>query len=202
MINNEEEIWKALPGVPGVEVSTFGNVRTLDRLVSTEKRTQFTKGHILKQYKTHDGYLQVSIPIDGKWTVGKIHRVIAQTFIPNPENLPQVNHLDCDRTNNNVSNLEWCTASYNAKYREKNGVLSAEARGHPVLAVNLVTLEVLHFRAQREASRKLGVYRQNIDKVIKGRYKQTGGFWFTNDDENIGDAIKIKLNEIKHRTAN
>ena len=137
----ETEIWKSLPGVPGVEVSTFGKVRTLDRLVSSEKYTRFTKGRILKQYENGKGYFIVSIPIDGKWATKRVHRLIAKTFIKNPDNFPQVNHKDCDRTNNDVSNLEWCTASYNAQYREKYGISQTEAQGHPLFAINLANTE-------------------------------------------------------------
>lgn len=196
----ESEIWKALPGVTGVEVSTFGNVRTLDRVTSGEKRTRFTKGRILKQFKDAKNYLKTNIPISGKWITKRVHRLVAQTFIPNPNNLPQVNHKNCNRADNRVSNLEWCSNSYNQKYRNKFGISQAEKTGHPLFAVNLATNEVLHFRSQGEASRELELFQQNINKVIKGKYKQTGGFWFVNDDENVIDAIKQKLYEIKHQT--
>lgn len=199
-IMDEKEIWKSLPGAPGVEVSTFGRVRTLDKVVSSEKYTRFVKGHILKQYDNRYGYLQVSIKVDGKWTMNKTHRLVAQTFINNPDNLPQVNHKDNDRTNNHVENLEFCTASYNQKYKNKFGISNTESQGHPLFAINLKTLEVLHFRSQGEASREIGAYRQNISKVIKGKYKSTGGFWFVNDDNNAADTIKQKLYEIKHRS--
>jgi len=192
----ETEIWKSLPGVAGVEVSTFGRVRTLDKVVSSEKITQFIKGRVLKQNDNNCGYLQVNIPIDGKWALKLVHRLVAETFISNPENFLQVNHRDCDRTNNNVENLEWCTASYNQKYREKYGVSQTEAAGHPVFAVNLNTLKVSRFRSQHEAGRELGLFDQNIRAVIKGRRNHTGGFWFTNDDDKATDAIKNKLHKI------
>jgi len=192
----ETEIWKSLPGVAGVEVSTFGRVRTLDKVVSSEKITQFIKGRVLKQNDNNCGYLQVNIPIDGKWALKLVHRLVAETFISNPENFLQVNHRDCDRTNNNVENLEWCTASYNQKYREKYGVSQTEAAGHPVFAVNLNTLKVSRFRSQHEAGRELGLFNQNIRAVIKGRRNCTGGFWFVNDDDKATDAIKNKLHKI------
>ena len=196
MTNNEKEIWKSLPGVAGVEISTFGKVRTLDRVVSSEKRTQFIKGRILKQSDNSCGYLQVNIPIDGKWAVKLVHRLVTQTFIPNPDNLPQVNHKDCIRTNNNVENLEFCTASYNHQYREKFGISNTESQGHPLFAIDLDTLEVLHFRSQGEAGRALGVNPKNINKVIKGRRNHTGDFWFVNDDSHAVDVVKSKLHDI------
>jgi len=196
MADNEEEIWKPLPGVLGVEVSTFGRVRTLDKLISSEKITRFIKGIVLKQFDSGIGYLQVSIPIDGKRTKKLVHRLVAQTFIPNPENLPQVNHKDCNRANNDVSNLEWCTASYNNQYKEKFGISTTESRGHPVFAINLSTLEVLHFRAQNEASRELGINIGSINMVIKGSRNKAGGFWFVSDDGHAVDVVKSKLHDV------
>lgn len=181
-MENQVEIWKTLPGVTGVEVSTLGRVRTLDRVTSSETITRFTKGRVLKQSGNNYGYLKVSIPVDGKPVTKKVHRLVAQTFLPNPDNLPQVNHKSCIRTNNNVENLEWCSRSYNMKYREKYGISNTESQGHPVFAVNLTTIKVYRFRSQREAERALGVSKGNINKVIKGKYKQTHGFWFVNDD--------------------
>jgi len=208
MIKNGSEIWRALPGVPGTEVSTFGRVRTLDRVVSSERGKQFLKGRVLKQYKNNGGYQILSIKVDGKWTSKTVHRLIAKVFIPNPEELPQINHKDNDRTNNNVSNLEWCSSSYNCQYREKYGVSRTEAVGHPLFAINLATLEVSHFNSQNEASQVLGVCHQNISSVINGRLNQTHGFWFVNDDGHAVDVVKNKLHDIggtglkiKHRAS-
>lgn len=195
-MENQVEIWKTLPGVTGVEVSTFGRVHILDSLISSEKYTRFTKGRVLKQHDNHNGYMLVSIPVDGKWTTKRVHRLVAQTFIKNTDNLPQVNHLDCNRKNNNVDNLEWCTASYNAKYREKHGISTTEAQGHPLFAVNLATNEVSRFQSQSEAGRALGVSDGNINSVINGKRKQASGFWFVNNDGHAVDVVKSKLHDI------
>jgi len=196
MIKSESEIWKSHPDIPGIEVSTLGRVQTLDRVVSSEIMTRFTKGRILKQYINAYGYMQVNIPVDGKWATKRVNRLVAQTFIDNPENLPQVNHKDCNRTNNNIENLEWCTSSYNAKYREKFGVSQTKISGHPLFAINLETLEVLRFPSQGEASRILRLSQPNINRVIKGNRKQTGGFWFVNADKKYADVIKQNLHDI------
>jgi len=190
-MESQVEIWKALPGVPGVEVSTLGRVRTLDKVVSSEKMTRFTKGRILKQ-SYNRGYLQVGIPIDGKWSKKIAHRLVAQAFIPNPDNLPDVNHKNCIRDDNRVENLEWCTPKYNIQYREKFG----KELNHPVFAINLTTLKVSHFCSQREASRELGVNQGNLNSAIMGRYKQTDGYWFVNADDNAVDIINQKLHDI------
>jgi len=201
MIKSESEIWREHPEIVGIEVSTLGRVRTLDRVTSSEERTQFLKGRVLKQCNHHGGYLHVGVSIDGKRVTKLVHRLVAQTFLPNPDNLPQVNHRDCDPTNNNASNLEWCNNSYNQKYREKHGISRAEVVGHPLFAINLSTLKVSRFKTQHEAGRMLEINQGNIGAVIKGRYKQTHGYWFVNADENADDIIKQKLHDIQEKVA-
>ena len=189
----ETEIWKKHPEIEGMEVSTLGNVRILDRLGSRENRTYSKKGRVLKQFDNGRGYMQVHVRVDGKRTMKYVHQLVAQAFIENNGNLPQINHKDCDRANNAVSNLEWCDNSYNVQYREKFG----KEQNKPVFAINLNTLEVSRFCSQGEASRELGVSRPNINAVIKGRLKQTCGFWFVNDDDKATDAINNKLYKIR-----
>lgn len=204
MNKSETELWKALPGVPGVEVSTLGNVRTQDCVVCDYNREHFIKGGIRKRYTNGSGYLQVNIFINGKWVMESVHRLVAKAFIPNPDNLPQVNHKDCNRTNNNVDNLEWCDNSYNVRYREKYGVSQTETLGHPVYAINLKTQKPLRFRSQSEAGRQLNADVGSINKVLKGRQKKTHDCWFTYADSSavedtrakFGDKIADKVTEL------
>lgn len=194
----ETEIWKKHPYIEKLEVSTLGRVRTLDRVVPCRgNRTQFVKGRVLKQRDNGIGYLQTSFRMNRKLVTKSVHRLVSETFISNPDNLPQVNHKNCDRGDNRVSNLEWCDESYNQKYRNKHGVSQTEAAGHPLFAVNLNTLKVSRFRSQHEAGRELGLFDQNIRAVIKGRRNSTGGFWFVNDDDKATDAINNKLHKIR-----
>ena len=186
----ETEIWKAHPEYSGIEVSNLGRVRTLDKMVWNGWGTWLMKGRVLKQDECTNGYLQVCIKANGKFIKQRIHRLVAQTFIPNPDNLPQVNHKNCNRADNRVSNLEWCSNSYNQKYRNKFGVSQAEKTGYPLFAVNLDTNEVLHFRSKREALRELGVNRKIMSDVIKGKRKQASGFWSVNDDGHAVDILK------------
>jgi len=202
------EIWKAYPEFPWVEVSQFGDVRTRDRWVPYRgKGKLFIKGRILKQQRRNNGYLQVEFSVNGKTINRSVHRLVAQTFIPNPDNFPDINHKYCNRTNNNIDNLEWCSRSYNQKYREKYGVSNTEALGHPVFAINLTTLEVSRFQSQMEASRVFGISYGNIVEIIKGKRKQSKGYWFTNDDSNavestrdkLGDKVAEKVDELMKR---
>jgi len=173
------EFWKKHPDIDGIEVSSLGRVRSV-------------KGYCYKSNLGNSGYLIVQFYMNGKHVNKNVHRLVAQTFIPNPNNMLEVNHKDSSRTNNNASNLEWCSHSYNLRYREEFG----EALSQPVLSIKLSTLEVSRFRSQNEASRMLGANVGNINAVIKGRIKQTHGYWFVNDDEKADDLIKCKLSRL------
>jgi|GEM_PF-754811 len=192
---NKIEAWKSYPEFPFIEGSSLGRVRTRDRVVRNGRGKRIVRGRILKQCFNGAGYLQVHFGVNGRPVTQLVHRIIAECLIPNPDNLPQVNHKDCDRTNNNVSNLEWCDASYNQRYREKYGVSNAESQGFPVFAVDLTTLEVFRFPARAEAGRKLGVSDTGVDMVIKGKYNQMNGYWFTDADENAIEAVRSKLDK-------
>jgi len=196
-MTSKSEIWKAHPDIAGIEVSTLGRVRTLDKMVWNGKGTYSKKGRILKQSKSINGYMYVSIKANGKFIKQRIHRLVAQTFISNPDNLPEVNHKDNNPLNNNVSNLEFCTHKYNTTYREKYGTPAKECvPKSPVFAVNLSTLEVLHFSSQHEAGRELEIFQSHINAVIKGKRKQAHGYWFKADDGNGIEADKDKLKSI------
>ena len=132
--------------------------------------------------------------VDGKTIHRKVHRMVAKSFIPNPLGLPEVNHKDNNPTNNAVSNLEWCTRQYNTAYREKYGKSMSEVFGRPIFAINLRTFEILYFESQAEAARETGFSNQLINAVIHGRKKTAGGFWFTEDRNEITEE---KIQEIK-----
>lgn len=192
----EEAVWKTYPGIDFLQVNQFGEVRTIDHYVTYKNGVKhFYKGHVLKQYPDRGGYMTVYISVNGKRLHLLVHRVVATCFLPNPDNLPEVNHKDCNRANNNVNNLEWCTPQENTAYRDKLGhTAKHNAPKKPVFAVNLKTLEVLHFESRNEAARQLGVDSGHINDVLKGRYKYTGGYWFT---ENEDEITKEKIQEIK-----
>jgi hypothetical protein len=82
---------------------------------------KFNKIKILSQHNHIGGYKLVSLRIDGKGKLLLVHRVVAETYIPNPNNLPEINHINCIRDDNRVENLEWCDRSYNMKYAYKSG---------------------------------------------------------------------------------
>ena len=189
------EIWKTYQEFDWIQASNLGRYKTITReIIRKDETRQSWKGRILKPCRKKTGYLQLGFSANGKTVYRLAHRVTATTFIPNPDNLPQVNHKNCIRDDNRVENLEWCDASYNQRYREKYGVSQTEAQGHPLFAVVLKTGKMLRFHSQQEAGRKTGVGQGNIQQILKGQLRQVSGYWFTEDENKI---TKEKLQSIK-----
>ena len=140
---------------------------TRDGRVWSYKRKKFLKPGLVR------GYYQVVLCKDRKRKRYYIHRLVAQTFIPNPDNLSQVNHKDENKQNNCVENLEWCDAKYNINYGTRTERV-AKKKSIPVYCEELNRT----FKSQVEAARELGLKQYNIVKCCKGRYKTTGGFHF------------------------
>ena len=104
------EIWKDIEGYEGLyQISNYGRVKSL-RFNHTDNNPRILKNVIVK------GYCCVNLYKDKKMKMLKVHRLVAQAFIPNPNNLPVINHIDEDKTNNFVGNLEWCSVEYNSRY--------------------------------------------------------------------------------------
>ena len=112
-----KEIWKDIKDYEGLyKVSNLGRVKSLD-IVDRLNRT--FKGKIRKAKFNNRGYEQIALYKNGNQKYFLVHRLVAQAFIPNPDNLPQVNHLDQNNKNNNSINLEWCTNNYNAHFGDR-----------------------------------------------------------------------------------
>ncbi|WZP34249.1 HNH endonuclease [Enterococcus phage vB_Efm3_KEN20] len=162
-----KEIWKDIEGYEGVyHVSNLGRVKR----VATNR--------VLQPYRNKVGYLLVYLCKNGKRKTHRIHRLVAQSFIPNPENKPEVNHLDENKINNMVSNLEWSTRKENCNYGTRNERLSI-----PIIATNLKTGESREFYGSNECARQLALNTAHITSVLKGRLKQTGGYTFQYKEE-------------------
>ena len=164
------EQWKAIDGYEGIyEVSDLGRIKSLNY-----KRTR--KEKILKPRKHTCGYLMVSLYKDGKVEQPKIHRLVAEAFIPNPNNLDTVNHKDEVKTNNTVTNLEWMSIKDNNNYGTHNKRVG-ESLSKQVQMFDKSTGELLAtFPSTIEAWRVTGIHKSNISKCCLGKQKSAGGY--------------------------
>ena len=158
--NMEQEVWKPVVGLEDrYEISNKGRFRTKERVVTTKTGRLL---HIKQIYMkpTKDEYIEfVLTHSDGKKHLHTAHRMVAEAFIHNSENLPCVNHKDENKYNNNVDNLEWCSYSYNNTYNGVNKRISSTLRGRPahnripVVGINTGTV----YSSCSEAYRQTGV---------------------------------------------
>lgn len=159
------EVYKDIEGYEGLyQISDQGNLKSLNYHRSGKDKT-------LKPAKNQKGYLYVCLCKEGKHKIHKIHRLVAQTFIPNPNNYLEVNHKDENPANDCVNNLEWCDRKYNCNYGTRNQ-RSALSRSKQVMCVETGVV----YPSLSEAARQLGFAKSNIVNVCNGRLKQAYGF--------------------------
>jgi NUMOD4 motif/HNH endonuclease len=123
-VNTREEIWKSIPDYRGLyEVSSFGRVRSLNRTVyRKDNRTASLVGKIMSPGIDRKGYYRLPLCKNSIQRTHKVHRLVAQVFIPNPDNLPEVNHIDTVKSHNWIENLEWVTTQSNIAHAVANGL--------------------------------------------------------------------------------
>lgn len=168
-----EEIWKIIEDYPEYEISNLGRVRH--------------NGKILKPSLDRYGYFRIRIGKDKK--TFSIHRLVAITFIPNPDGLPVVNHKDCCKTNNSVlvnddgsidtekSNLEWCSWSYNNSYNDRAKKIG-EAKSIPIIQVTLNNVPIKRWPSCLSLEKE-GYFQRNIWRALKGERKSAyNSKWF------------------------
>lgn len=173
----KEEFWKPVVGYEGLyEVSSLGRVRSLNRGVFQQGRVQKYKGCIMSQFIGSHGYYSVRLSNHNKKKTFLVHRIAAEAFIPNTNNLPVVNHKDEDRKNNSIDNLEWCTIAYNVNYGttplRRSIILGNKVAQYTTNGVLMRTFHSIH-----DAERKTGIKRQSIHKAIYLKRQAGGCFW-------------------------
>lgn len=174
------EIWKDIKGYEGLyQVSNLGKVRSLDRdiLIQHPSGTVYKsrkKGRVLSPSKDKDGYLQVNIC---RGRHGKIHRLVAMAFVPNPNNYKCVNHKDEDKRNNRPDNLEWCTTKYNNLYGT-HIVRAAKKHKKQVEVLTLGGEPIKTYESLIQAETELGIKGAStmICRCCKNKIKNAYGY--------------------------
>lgn len=176
------EVWKDIAGYEGLyQVSNMGRVRSFSREVKCcGGHSRITRSHILHGYINGSGYYEVALCNSEGQSHRRVHELVAKAFIPNPTHLPVINHIDEDKANNKVNNLEWCTTAYNNAYGTRNfrigETLKLTRTGRPVIQLSLDDCFLKEYRTIRLAARENHVQPSNIHKACDGTIKQTGGF--------------------------
>ncbi len=172
--------WRTIEGYDGYyEVSDNGNVRSLDRVVPNGNYSvRKIQGRMMKLTQScgrnNDGYLVVNLRRDHTAKVIPVHRLVAEAFIPNPDNLPTVNHKDGDKTNNRVDNLEWASYSENNTHALDTGLRLP--RGNRIAQRDMSHNIIRTYRSACEAARITGIGRSMISHCINHRANSAGGY--------------------------
>ena len=191
MLDFGGEIWKDIKGYEGLyQVSSYGRIKSLARTTSQNKRLP-ERLRVLSVDKY--GYMCVNLSKDGKVKLLKVHRLVCEAFIENPDRKPQVNHIDGNKGNNHVENLEWCTGSENiihafetglkegfhiSKYGEKNSrckVSDQEAE----------EIRRLHHDEKITYSRiaeRFQISPHQVSRIVRGEQRQKGSFVYVKDN--------------------
>lgn len=158
------EEWKDINGYEGLyQVSNLGRVKSF----------KGKSERILKPGLNAKGYLGVNLYKNSKPKNIRVHRLVARAFIPNQENKPEVNHIDEDKTNNTVSNLEWTTGKENNNHGTR-----IERTSKAIKAIDIATGEWNEYPSIRECGRQLNLNQSNIIKQLKGKLRHVGGYVF------------------------
>lgn len=181
-----QEIWKDIKGYEGIyQVSNLGKVKSLNY-----KRGKHEKE--IKQVLNSRGYLEVGL-FNGKVKTHRVHRLVAQTFIPNPENKDEVNHIDGNKKNNTVNNLEWNTSKENIHHAWENKLIcfskesrkkAGISRQKPCLQYDKNNHLIKRWDSLKQASKELGICKSTISMCLNGRYETAGGYVWKFDIKN------------------
>ena len=145
------------------------NYEGLYAITSCGKVWSYRSQKFLKPFDTGHGYLQVILRKDGQNKHFRIHRLVAEAYIPNPENKEEVNHIDEVRSHNWVGNLEWTTSSENKRHSPQTGKLKLFTK------IRCVETGVIYSDGQAAAD-AIGIHRQGIQNVLHGKQKTAGGY--------------------------
>ena len=187
-MDNSIEIWKDIEGYEGLyQVSNRGRVKSLSRKVTNAMFS--INEHFVKVVDNGHGYKSVSLWKDNKGKHFYVHRLVALAFVPNSNGYKYINHKDEDKSNNDVSNLEWCTAKYNCNYGnhtkklKKSYILNGNNRPIDVYDMNGVFLKT--FDCSNDVCRELNIERRSLYSVCQGIVKSSKGYRFAFHGEEL-----------------
>lgn len=171
------EIWKDVVGYETLyQVSNLGRVKSLDMKLPYKRHNNTTfrirKGKILTPATMKNGYLRVEMSKNGNHKLNLVHRMVAIAFISNPNNYKEINHINCDKKDNRVENLEWCSSSYNKIHALENKLYKIEK---PILQMKN-GIVIKEWKSASQVFRELGYLQQNIGKVALGKRKSAYGY--------------------------
>lgn len=171
-----KEIWKDINEFNGLyQISNFGRVKSLSRWHKNNSNTGYmSKEKIIKPRINRDGYLQVCLYKEGKSYTRNVHILVAKAFIPNPLNLPQVNHKNENKLDAKVNNLEWCTRKYNMNYGTRT-IRSAQKRSKRVFQYTKDGRLVKEWPSLQSCN-EFGFNFKNISACCKGKRKTHKGY--------------------------
>lgn len=177
-----EEIWKDIEGFEGLyQVSNLGRVKSLER-INEGKKTVKLKEKILRQSPDGKGYMMVWLYYNKKRKTCKVHRLVAQAFIPNPNNKPQIDHINGNNQDNYVENLRWCTSKenfHNPISYKRNSESKFGYKNHHSRAISQYSLDMILIREWdciNDACRELGVNHSHISQCCNLKRKYAYGF--------------------------
>lgn len=168
-------LWKDVVGFEGLYiVSNQGEIRSVDHYVRCNSGMRLVKGRTLKPCDRGNGYPFVTMGKDGKQYNMSIHRVVAMAFLPNPYNLPEVNHKDTNTFNYSLDNLEWCDRQYNNNYFDRAYKAAREKRKRIVQIKNGIVVKI--WNSISEIERNMKISAGNISECCNGRRNTAGGY--------------------------
>jgi len=134
------------------------------------RRFKGKAGHFIKPWLNHNGYMVVNLFISGVRKGGRVHRLVAEAFIQNPDNKPQVNHIDGNKLNNNVANLEWCTNEENLRHGFEKGLMKGKILNYSQ-ADEIIEKYKTGVYKQKELALLFGVTVLTINKIINNKWR-------------------------------
>ena len=182
-LRNEE--WKEIPNFSKLYyISNYGRILRIEHTRLSYRYNKSGKLYptkILKASKNKQGYINTQINLNNSFKSFKVHRLVAEAFIPNPENKPQVNHKDGNKLNNRVDNLEWCTNGENGKHAWENGLRTKRIGNNNKFSVKVNQYDlnnklIKEWNCINDITRELGISHGLITAACQGRQKTSHGY--------------------------